>query len=81
VISGVTVVTNARVLYPTRAAAGALGARHSLRPLMSEGGTFLVKLAPTSGETAKLWLETTLIEIKGRVHANTLVMPELARLR
>src|ERR1700730_6216088 len=34
---GVTVVTNARVLYPTRAAAGASGARHSLRPLMFQG--------------------------------------------
>ena len=44
VISGVTVVTNARALYPTRAAAGALGARHSLRPLMSEGGMFIAKL-------------------------------------
>jgi hypothetical protein len=32
-VSGVTVVTNARVYYPTRAAAGAPGARHSLRPL------------------------------------------------
>src|SRR6202034_1248258 len=35
VISGVTVVTNARVFYTTRAAAGAPGARHSLRPLIS----------------------------------------------
>ena len=35
--SGVTVVTNARVYYTTRAAAGASGARHSLRPLF--GGT------------------------------------------
>src|ERR1700722_9583076 len=32
-VSGVTVVTNARVYYSTRAAAGAPGARHSLRPL------------------------------------------------
>jgi hypothetical protein len=32
-VSGVTVVTNARVYYTPRAAAGALGARHSLRPL------------------------------------------------
>jgi hypothetical protein len=31
--SGVTVVTNARAFYTTRAAAGASGARHSLRPL------------------------------------------------
>jgi hypothetical protein len=36
-VSGVTVVTNARVYYTTRAAAGAPGARHSLRLLMSEG--------------------------------------------
>ena len=34
VISGVTVVTNARVYYTPRAAAGAPGARHSLRPLI-----------------------------------------------
>jgi hypothetical protein len=35
--SSVTVVTNARVYYTPRAAAGASGARHSLRPLISEG--------------------------------------------
>jgi hypothetical protein len=35
--SGVTVVTNARVYYTTRAAAGALSARHSLRPLIFRG--------------------------------------------
>jgi hypothetical protein len=43
--SGVTVVTNARVFYTTRAAAGASGARHSLRPLKAKGGMFSVKLA------------------------------------
>ena len=32
--SGVTVVANARVYYTPRAAAGASGARHSLRPLI-----------------------------------------------
>jgi len=32
---GVTVVTNSRVFYTTREAAGASGARHSLRPLYS----------------------------------------------
>ena len=32
--SGVTVVTNSRVFYTTREAAGASGARHSLRPLI-----------------------------------------------
>src|SRR5258707_1942188 len=41
--SGVTVVTNARVYYTPRAAAGASGARHSLRPLIGEGGTFRQK--------------------------------------
>jgi hypothetical protein len=43
-VSGVTVVTNARVYYTTRAAAGASGARHSLRPLIAEGGNFKAKL-------------------------------------
>jgi len=32
-VSGVTVVTNARAFYTPRAAAGASGVRHSLRPL------------------------------------------------
>jgi hypothetical protein len=36
-------------------AAGALGARHSLRPLISEGGKFQLKLARTCGEIAKLY--------------------------
>jgi hypothetical protein len=39
----VTVVTNARVYYTPRAAAGASGARHSLRPLIGEGRTFRQK--------------------------------------
>src|SRR6202051_4184755 len=34
-VSGVTVLTNARFYYTPRAAAGAPGARHSLRPLYS----------------------------------------------
>src|ERR1700732_3885691 len=42
--SGVTVVTNARVYYTPRAAAGASSARHSLRPLISESGTLIAKL-------------------------------------
>src|ERR1700726_3854727 len=41
---GVTVVTNSRVFYTTREAAGASSARHSLRPLIGEGGTFPAKL-------------------------------------
>src|ERR1019366_3718819 len=52
--SGVTVVTNARVTYTPRAAAGASGARHSLRPLMAKGGIFPAKLARRRGEIAKL---------------------------
>jgi len=55
--TGVTVVTNARAFYTTRAAAGASGARHSLRPLISEGATCRIKLALIRGEIAKLWLQ------------------------
>jgi len=36
---GATVVTNARVYYTPRAAAGATGTRHSPRPLL--GGSFM----------------------------------------
>jgi hypothetical protein len=56
---GEPVVTNARVYYTTRAAAGAPGARHSLRPLISESGKFRANLAHTGGEIAKLCLEAT----------------------
>jgi hypothetical protein len=42
--SGVTVVTNARVFYTTRAAAGASGARHSLRPLGPESITTIARM-------------------------------------
>jgi hypothetical protein len=38
VASGVPVVTNARAIYTPRAAAGALGIRHSLRPLNRRDG-------------------------------------------
>jgi hypothetical protein len=55
----VTVVTNARVYYTPRAAAGAPGARHSLRPLFSESGKFKANLAHIGGEIAKLCLEVT----------------------
>jgi hypothetical protein len=44
----------ARVLfYFAREAAGASGARHSLRPLFSGGGKFEAKLARMRGEIAK----------------------------
>ena len=52
-----TVVTNARAFYTTRAAAGASGARHSLRPLNSESGIFIANLALMGGEIVKVWLE------------------------
>src|SRR5258707_2536737 len=45
-VSGVTVVTMLVCLfYFACEAAGASSARHSLRPLISEGGTFLANLA------------------------------------
>jgi hypothetical protein len=56
--SGVTVVTNARAFYTPRAAAGASGARHSLRPLIEEGGTLMQNSREMRGEIAKLWLGT-----------------------
>src|SRR3984957_9597053 len=40
---GATVVTNARVYYTPRAAAGALGTRHSPRPLIS--GAIVLRIA------------------------------------
>src|SRR6476469_6984831 len=76
-VSGVTVVTNARVFYTTRAAAGASGARHSLRPLISESGTNGKTSRQTGGEIAKLRREDTAVKIEIGVHANTFVMPGL----
>jgi hypothetical protein len=56
----------ARVLfYFAREAAGAAGARHSLRPLISAGKTFRVKLARMRGEIAKSCLRMMrLLEIQ-----------------
>jgi hypothetical protein len=42
---GGPVVTNARAFYTTRAAAGALSARHFLHPLLEEGANDFEKLA------------------------------------
>ncbi len=60
---GVTVVTNARATNHTTRGCGRIGARHSLlpswvalRPLISAGTPFRVKLARSRGEIAKLWL-------------------------
>jgi hypothetical protein len=55
-VSGVTVVTNARAFYTPRAAAGASGARHSLRPLLSEGANFLQSSGASRREKAKVCL-------------------------
>jgi len=52
-VSGVTVVTCLRAFYFARKAAGATGARHSLRPLISEGQgscTTRALTAPRGGE-------------------------------
>jgi hypothetical protein len=58
--SGVTVVTMLVCFFIfAREAAGATSARHSLRPLLSESGMLLLKLARMRGEIAKLWLPAT----------------------
>jgi hypothetical protein len=53
-VSGVTVVTNARVYYTPRAAAGASGARHSLRPLIERAGSFQQTSGASRREKADL---------------------------
>src|SRR6478735_11426106 len=56
-VSGVTVVTNARAFYTTRAAADASSVRHSLRPLIEEGQSSWQTSRGICGEIAKLRLE------------------------
>src|ERR1700738_42286 len=63
--SGVTVVTNARVYYPPRAAAGASGARHSLlpswgstAPSIFEGGIFQQNSRACAGEIAEPYFKS-----------------------
>ena len=46
-------------LHTAHEAAGAAGARHSLRLLNAEGGIFPAKLAHMRGEIAKLCLRMT----------------------
>jgi hypothetical protein len=59
-VSGVTVVATLVCFFIfAREAAGATSARHSLRPLISESETLLLKLARMRGEIAKLWLPAT----------------------
>ena len=53
---GVTVVTNARVYYSTRAAAGASSARHSLCPLFERAERDGKNSRETCGEIAELRL-------------------------
>jgi hypothetical protein len=53
-VSGVTVVTTlVCFVFITHEAAGASSARHSLRPLISEGGKFRQNSRGTRGEIAK----------------------------
>jgi hypothetical protein len=52
-VSGVTVVTNARVYYTTRGC-GRTKRPAFPAPLFSEGGMFPAKLARVRGEIAKL---------------------------
>jgi hypothetical protein len=47
------------LFYFAREAAGASRARHSLRPLFSDGGMFEVELARMRGEIADLCLMNT----------------------
>src|SRR5579863_9392886 len=55
-VSGVTVVTNACVFYHHARLRALPGARHSLRPLIAEGGNSTANLARKRGEIAELWL-------------------------
>jgi hypothetical protein len=58
----VTVVTTlVCFLHFAHEAAGASSARHSLRPLDSEGRTFPAKLARRRGEIARSWLRGMLL--------------------
>jgi hypothetical protein len=64
--TGVTVVTTLVCLFfITHEAAGALGARHSLRPLISGGRTFRVKLAwiQAARSRSRVWQSAWLFEI------------------
>src|ERR1700728_2799281 len=61
-VSGVTVVTNARVYYTPRAAAGASSARHSLRPLIDEGRDFVTTRADIRrGDGRACFLDTSIL--------------------
>ena len=73
VISGVTVVTNARATYHTTRGCGRIGRPAfpaallgvALRPLIPVGTPFRVRLARSRGEIAKLWLQTSCLKEMG----------------
>src|SRR5260370_15162000 len=75
---GVTVVTNSRVFYTTREAAGASSARHSLRPLQLRRRKVQVKLAQTCGGIAKLCRQA-MMGSRGCGDGNALPLPRLRR--
>jgi hypothetical protein len=81
--SGVTVVTTlVCYLHIAREAAGAAGARHSLRPLIPEGRTFRVKLAWMRGEIAKLCLRIAgRLKIESVANLSTVKTPPMRRPR
>jgi hypothetical protein len=71
-VSGVTVVTNARAFYTPRAAADASSVRHSLRPLIEEGGTNGKTSRETGGEIAKACLQPCCLRIFTGARPNAL---------
>jgi len=56
-VSGVTVVTNSCAFYFAHEAAGASGARHSLRPLFFEGQGSYTTRALARREIAEMYLD------------------------
>ena len=67
-VFGVTVVTNARVYYSTRAAAGASSARHSLCPLLERAERSRQNSRESRGEIADL-------------HSDVIASQRVARIR
>jgi hypothetical protein len=77
--TGVTVVTNARVFYTTRAAAGASSAQHSLRPLIRGRKVHDKTRAKTRGEIVKSCLDV--IARSEATKQSTLPLPHDGLLR
>jgi hypothetical protein len=80
-MSGETDVTVVTILvcflHFAREAAGALGARHSLRPLISQGQEFKAKLARNTRRDREAVSARRGLKIEVDAQANTLVMPGL----